>query len=136
MRRAWAVQTILTVLLASIASPFLHIHPGARHEHSGLPAHEHKTVIHAHVPEAPISAREDQNEPEIADLSHAGHDAQPLSIKALQARAVFSFAPALRAERTVFPTSSPILVAIVPQDVPSAHDPPHLDLTIPRAPPA
>src|SRR5437870_8074018 len=89
MRRMVAIQMGAAVLLAFLWAPFLHVHKAQHHEngpheHGGLPPHRHETVIHAHLPDAaPAALGHDAQE---ADLSHANHDAEPLSIVALQAK--------------------------------------------------
>src|SRR2546426_643262 len=139
MRRMVAIQMGAAVLLAFLWAPFLHVHKAQHHENGphgqgALPPHRNKIVIHPHLPVAPPAAL--GHDAQEADLSHANHDAEPLSIVALQAKYVSPLFPGLRVEGSVLLAPTLVLVTTAISDDPSAHDPPHLNLTIPRAPPA
>lgn len=118
-----------------LAAPFLHVHQSGRHEQDRLGSHDHETVIHAHVPEA-LDAHHGR-ESEEANLSHGDHDAKPVTIfLTLQAKYLAPPFAGLQIESEVRLAPNPAVVAtVLSEDHPSAHDPPHLDLTIPRAPP-
>ena len=135
MRRAWTAQTILAFLLAFVGAPFLHLHLTERPGHHDHAVHDHGAVIHAHLPEA--DARPAETRHHSGELSHASHAAKPLNVFAV----VPSEAPILalpflveaRAELVPAFISSE---SVAPRFTPRTHDPPLLDATTPRAPPA
>jgi len=135
MRRAWAAQTILTVLLAFIGAPLLHLHTAEKHEHDGRATREHETTVHAHLPEADAAPAESHHHD--AELSHASHSARPLEVFAIVPNAApvpaLPFLVAARIE--LVPTTVSIEHSVL-QSAPRTHDPPLLDPTGPRAPPA
>src|SRR2546426_36315 len=139
MRRMVAIQMGAAVLLAFLWAPFLPVHKALHHENGphergAPPPHGHKPATLPPPPvAAPAALGHDAQE---ADLSHANHDAEPLSIVALQAKYVSPLFPGLRVEGSVLLAPTLVLVTTAISDDPSAHDPPHLNLTIPRAPPA
>jgi hypothetical protein len=135
MRHAWAVETILTVLLAFVGAPFLHLHVAEQHEHGGGPAHSHQAVVHAHFPDwFPALNSADQHDP---GLSHAEHEAKPLEFLANISRGAsvltLNF---LHAERSGALPSVELFPGMILPFAPRTHDPPPLDLSGPRAPPA
>ena len=134
MRRAWAAQTSLAVLLAFITAPFLHLHAAGKHEH-GQPAHEHEATIHAHLPDADAALAESQHHD--AEFSHASHSARPLEVFAVVPNGAsplsLPFLIAVRIDMAPAPVSVERLVL---QSAPRTHDPPLLDPAGPRAPPA
>lgn len=135
MRRAWAAQTILTVLLAFVGAPLLHVHMAEKHGHDGWPVHRHETVIHAHLPDAhvvPSSAGYHD-----AELSHTSHGAEPLEVFAVVPNDASLLAPpfVLASRMELVPAAVSVERPFL-QSAPRTHDPPLLDPSIPRAPPA
>lgn len=136
MRRLLTAPTTLAVLLMFFTAPFVHLHQNGRHGHGRLGSHGHETIIHAHLPEA---AGADQGPgSEKPNLSDATHDGKPVTIfLTLQAKYIPLLFPGFHVEASARLAPNPIVVAAaISGDDPSTHDPPHLDLTIPRAPPA
>jgi hypothetical protein len=136
MRRMWAVGTSLAVLLMFLAAPFLHLHQNSPHEHGGAGAHSHEAILHAHLPQGDSPNHE--QDAAGTGLSHASHEAKPASLVAvLEANSAPALPPGSYLGSRVQPAPQPVVMArMIPDDQPSAHDPPSLDLTSPRAPPA
>lgn len=123
MRRAAALQTCVSLVLALCLAPFEHVHQD--HDHHGVLVHAHpfaQTRVHEHSRGARVD--------DVGD--HA-------SVKSLDTFTV-AFAP--RVAPFVL-TSGPVLepVSVATPDQTStveacAHDPPDADLSISRGPPA
>ena len=136
MRRAWAAQTILTVLLAFIGAPLLHFHLAEQHDGSdGQLTRGHETIVHAHLPEGDVAP--DATGGHDAELSHASHDAKPLEVFAVVPNnaSVLSL-PFLAASRIELAPAPISVERLALQSVTRTHDPPLLDSTGSRAPPA
>ena len=135
MRRIWTGQTSLVVLLAFFGMPFLHLHTVGQPADGGRLPLRHDVVIHAHLPDAHVAQSEVGGHN--AELSHPGHDAKPLSIFAVvPSDAQILALPFLAAARTELVPASVSAERIAPQIAPPTHDPPLLNRTSPRAPPA
>lgn len=132
--RACAAQTTLTVLLAFVGAPLLHLHTAEQHGHDGRPVHGHETVIHTHLPEAHegLSSAGDYD----AELSHGSHEAKPVEVFAIapsdRPAAALPFLLVAWIELAPTPVSMERLVL---QFAPRTHDPPLFDRTSSRAPP-
>lgn len=135
MRRIWATQTSLAVLLAFMTAPFLHLHAAEKHGREGQPVHEHETVIHAHLSGADVAPTETRHHE--AGLSHFNHDAKPLSVFAVVPNGTPLLAlPFLVPARIELVPATVSIERSILQSAPRINDPPPLDLTSPRAPPA
>lgn len=135
MRRSLAGQTSLAVLLAFISAPFLHLHAAGKHEHDGQSAHEHETIIHAHLAEADATSAQTLHHD--AELSLASHDAKTLGVFAVVPRNASRLPlPFLIEARIELLPACVFIERFVLQSAPRTHDPPLLDPSIPRAPPA
>ena len=126
MRSVAALQTCLALLLAFFVAPFQHVHSG-----SG-PDHDHPGIIHAHFYHSGGTTKE-QHGPQLSDLDdHA------------TAKALDTFTLVLTSGISPFIPSHGAVLLFVPSDTfqpvevveERGHDPPSLDRSIPRAPPA
>lgn len=122
MRRAAALQTCVSLVLALCLAPFQHVHED----------HDHGVLVHAH-PYAQVRAHEHSHGAQIDDVDdHA-------SVTSLN---TFTLAFAPRVAPFVMPRGpvlEPVsLAAPEPIDIVEAcaHDPPDADLSISRGPPA
>lgn len=122
MRRATALQTCVCLVLAFCLAPFQHVHVD----------HDRGILVHAH-PYAQSRSHENSGGARIDDVDdHA-------SVKSLDTFTL-AFAPRIvpfvLAEGSVLEPVS--LTALEPIDIVEAcgHDPPDVDLSIPRGPPA
>lgn len=133
MRRALAAHTGLAFLLAFFGSPFLHLHTAEVRDdhHDGRAARGHGAIVHAHFPDAQAAGHGD------ADVSPAEEHEFSLNVFAVilkpPALPDLPFLIAARIEAQPLAASA---ARIVLQFTPHTHDPPPLDATNPRAPPA
>ena len=124
MRRLAALYTFASLLIALVYAPQFHIHEFD--DHGGAP------LLHVHFPE--LEESHHGSEPDI-ESSHSHDRAQ--SIDFLTSTIT---APAIRL--FVAPNTLLLMPRLEPQrpvssvDKPRAHDPPALDRSIPRSPPA
>jgi hypothetical protein len=131
MRRAAALHTCMALLLAFFVAPFQHVHSGhdsADHDHSAL-IHSHFYHLHSVAPstDEPAGPRMDD-----VDDDHAA--VQSLDTFTLVLTAGLSpFIPSVGLTLPFVPVKTVYPVEIVEE---RAHDPPSLDCSIPRAPPA
>jgi hypothetical protein len=132
MRRSLAAQTGLAVLLWFFAAPFLHLHAADSDDHDHEEAgHSHRAIVHFHMPDHHATGQG-------SALSAPDEDEKPLdSFAIVQKHASFSlliFPCVLRIETWQASLDWRGEVAI--PSIPRAHDPPALETTNPRAPPA
>jgi hypothetical protein len=129
MRRIAALQTCIALLAAFLLAPFQHVHTGQDHDHSGL-IHAH--FYHFHVADHSV---DEPHGVQIADFDDDDHadarslDTYTIEIAAALAPFVLSRGPAL----AFVPSETFQPVEIVEE---RGHDPPCIDRSIPRAPPA
>jgi hypothetical protein len=130
MRCFAALLTSLGLLLAFLLAPFQHVHTGgADHDHAGL-IHAH---FYMHIESLPAS-RAEHNSAGIDDVDDDHAAAKSLDTFTLVLTAGFvPFVPSLGAVLLFVPAYSFQPVEIVEQ---RGHDPPCIDRSIPRAPPA
>ena len=131
MRRVAALQTCLGMLLSLFLAPFEHIHTG-----SG-PDHDHSGLIHAHFYQVYHAARpaNDHEGPQLVDTDDDDHaTAQSVDTFTLVLPAVLAaFLPERGPTIAFVPSVTIEPVQIVEE---RGHDPPAIDRSIPRAPPA
>jgi hypothetical protein len=133
MRRALAAQTGLAVLLWFFAAPFFHLHaadPDGRRHHQEV-GHDHDAIVHFHMPEHHGAGAG-------VDVSSPGEDEKPLdSFAIVQECGPSQPLPFVSAERVQLARPAPALAEhVVVQYRPDVPDPPALDASNPRAPPA
>jgi hypothetical protein len=129
MRFIATLQTCVALLVAFMLAPFQHVHSG--------PDHDHSELIHAHFFHFHVAADsvEEPRGPQFADFDDDGHaDAHSLDTFTIQlptalAPFVLSRGPVL----AFVPTETFQPVEVVEE---RGHDPPCVDRSIPRAPPA
>lgn len=127
MRCLVALQTCLALLLAFFVAPFQHVHTGlaSDHDHSGL--------IHAHFYSVRGSTQEHQGR-QLVDSDDDHATAKSLDTFTLVLTTGLSpFVPSLGAVLLFVPSDTFQPVEVVEE---RGHDPPCLDRSIPRAPPA
>jgi len=135
MRRIWAGQTSLVVLLAFFGMPFLHLHTVGQPADGGRLPLCHDVVIHAHLPDAHVAHSEVGGHN--TELSHPGHDAKPLNVFAVGPNSSpVLMLPFLTAERAELVRTSISVEGVIPEFTWATHDPPLIDKSGPRAPPA
>jgi len=133
MRRTLAAPTGLAVFLAFFAAPFLHLHTAEAddHHHDEPAEHVRGAIVHVHLPDG--HAADHHN----ADLTLPKEHELSLSVFAVvvkqRALPALPVLLAARAEAEPPVVSAEPFVLLCP---PRAHDPPALDSTQPRAPPA
>jgi len=133
MRRTLAIHTGLAFLLAFFGAPFLHLHTAVAEEdhHHGRAARAHGAIVHAHFPDAQAAEHGD------ADVSPAEEHEFSLNVFAVMLKQPalpdLPFLIAARIEAQPLVASA---ARIVLQFAPHTHDPPLLEATNPRAPPA
>jgi len=122
MRRAAALQTCVSLVLALCLAPFQHVHED----------HDHRVLIHAH-PYAQARVHEHSRGAQIDDVDdHAGVksvDTFTLAFAPKVAPVVLTRGPVLEPVSLAAPEPINIVDAC-------AHDPPDADLSISRGPPA
>jgi hypothetical protein len=133
MRRTIAAHTGLAVFLAFFAAPFLHLHTAEAEDdhHDDLAGHAHGAIVHAHLPDGHAADHDD------ADLTRPEEHELSLSIFAVVVKERtmpdLPFLLAARVEAELPAASAEPFVLLCP---PRGHDPPALETTQPRAPPA
>jgi hypothetical protein len=128
MRRIATLQTCISLLLAFFLAPFQHVHTG--------PDHDHSELIHAHFYHFHGAARsvEESHGPQLADFDDDHADAHSMDTFTIEIGA--SLAPFFLSRGPVLafvPSATFQPVEIVEE---RGHDPPCVDRSIPRAPPA
>ncbi len=132
MRRVAVPPAFFTLLLAFLMAPYQHVHIAT--SRGGGTDHNHgdASVVHTHfdAESVPITRN---NGTSLKD-SHGDHASRPLDTFTTMPQAGFSefFLP-----QTWIPFFAPadLFVGVVDATEPRGHDPPFLDLSIPRAPP-
>jgi hypothetical protein len=129
MRRIAALQTCIALLAAFFLAPFQHVHTGQDHDHS--------EIIHAHFYHFHVADRsvEVVNGTQIAAFDDDDH---------AEARSLDTFTIELASALAPFVLPRGPVLAFVPFDTfqpvevveERGHDPPCVDRSIPRAPPA
>ena len=133
MRRTFAAHTGLAVLLAFFAAPFLHLHTAETGDdhHDDLAGHANEAIIHVHLPDSHPAEHDDAN------LSQPEEHGLSLSVFAVvvKERALpdLPFLLAARLEAEPPAACAEPFVLLCPS---RGHDPPTLETTQPRAPPA
>ena len=134
MRRFISSLAVLSVLGASLISPYLHLHKSAQHGHDDSGLHEHSALVHAHISDLPISTSIGNSE--AVTTQEDEHDAESFASFYLTRQVTYAVHPVDLTQRTVFPECSLQAFSFVNQYAPRTHDPPLLAVSVPRAPPA
>lgn len=130
MRFLTAIPTCVALLLAFALAPFQHVHTGGAGDDDAGLIHAH---FYAHVESLPAS-RAEQSGPVIDDVDDDHVAVWSVDTFTLVLTAAFvPFVPAPEAVLLFVPTYTFQPVEIVEQ---RGHDPPCIDRSIPRAPPA
>lgn len=137
MRRVLILPTILALFLAFLMAPYQHVHvhsPGGHADEPDQDHHDHDddaTVVHIHfysfaVPNDPNGRRL---------IGEGGHVAIPLDTFATLSYVAVPTLVKPQSQMLLFPPRESI-AEIVRVVEPRGHDPPDLDFSPPRAPPA
>jgi len=133
MRRVAVPSVSLALMLAFLMAPFQHIHLAARHDWETDHDHDDPAIVHAHfyAETVPVNRNTGSN---LKD-SHGEHASQSLD--------TFTPIPQAGLIALVLPQSrillfrlADLLVGVVEVTESRSHDPPFIDFSIPRAPPA
>ena len=127
MRCFAAVQTCVALVLALFAAPFQHVHEG-----SG-PDHDHATVVHSHLYRISSLPAHDSTS---SELEPADDHARVRSLDTFTIE-LTNYLPLFLPSQGLFVSFTPtIFLAPFAVAEERGHDPPTLDRSIPRAPPA
>lgn len=129
MRLIATLQTCVALLVAFLAAPFQHVHTGPDHDHSAI-VHSH--LYHFHIAERTADAARG---PQLADFDEDDH---------AEAHSLDTFTIELGSALAPFALPRGPVLDFVPSDTfqpveaveQRGHDPPCVDRSIPRAPPA
>jgi len=137
VRRLVALPTILAFLLASVMAPYrhAHVHSDEHRDDSGREHHDHDdaTVVHIHF--YSFTAPSETNGKSLVGDAHGGHVSIPLDTFAtLSHVAVPLLAKPQSRMLLSFPEEA--IAETIRMIEPRGHDPPDLDFSSPRAPPA
>jgi hypothetical protein len=129
MRRIATLQTCIALLVAFFLAPFQHVHTGPDHDHSEL-IHAH--FYHFHGADRSVEA---VHGPQFADFDDDDHaDAHSMDTFTIEiAAALAPFVPSRGPVLAFVPSATFQPVEVVEE---RGHDPPCIDRSIPRAPPA
>jgi hypothetical protein len=129
MRRIATLQTCIALLVAFLLAPFQHVHTGTDHDHSEL-LHAHFYHFHAAA-----DLLEEPRGAQFADFDDDDHaDAHSLDTFTIEiAAALAPFIPSRGPVLAFVPSKTVHPVEVVEE---RGHDPPCVDRSIPRAPPA
>jgi len=130
LRRLTVIAVLVVLLPASAVDAFLHLHDDPEHNH-----HEAATasegILHTHLEGSPSG----QDAPAVAAYSSERPDKLRFA-NLFRFVPAASFVPAICLETVQLVPALTCSSSRVVELVPSAHDPPSLDCSIPRSPPA
>ena len=130
MRRLNLLPACLALLQAFIMAPYQHVHTGTGHAEHGN--HHESTLVHAHF--FAVSVPIQPNSEPVLDHAHKAHASVSLdTFRTYPQTAAFSFFQPEPSVRVFVPIESAVWVEIIE---PCGHDPPCVENTVPRAPPA
>jgi len=134
MRRFVAIAHVLALLMAFLRAPSIHLHGGHEHRrdepgHQGL-----NLAFHAHLDLEHLSPVEDHHDQAQWHAPRDGNRPRWLSFLLLKDEVVLILADQFEERAWLLPPASIGLAAF--QLLPRIHDPPCIDSSIPRSPPA
>jgi hypothetical protein len=132
MRRSIALSVILALLLALCRAPFFHLHEGKDHS-ADEPGHHHLALIsHTHLGSFPASSHH-CGETSVGAWQ-ASRNAQPIDLLVLERESSLSLP--VQIEQVAFHVPLILTGLTIYEPAPRTHDPPVVDSSIPRSPPA
>lgn len=130
MRRLTILPACLAVLLAFFMAPYQHVHLSAGHEADG--DHDDSTIVHVHFYAISIPTAEDPGNS--VDAKHKDHVSSSLDTFTSVPQTALLLAYQAEPATTVFVPDKSFAPAEFVQA--QGHDPPCVESSVPRAPPA
>jgi GrpB-like predicted nucleotidyltransferase (UPF0157 family) len=131
MRRLIALSVILALLLALCRAPFFHLHEGKDHS-ADEPGHHLALISHTHL--GPSSASSHHYGETSVDGWQASRNVQAIDILVLEEEPLPSLP--IQTEQPAFCCQLIPTGLTIYELTPRTHDPPVVDSSIPRSPPA